>query len=329
MAGISRGRVAAFCAASAAVGAALTAAALLCFQHRIPSQRPQGGGTQRERLEEEEEEAQKQEISASCPGPESAVAGLAAGCEGCPGRSLCLAAKGVAAAPNGAAASGAPEEASRDTAATTGLRQPKNAEIAAKLRGVRKKIVVLSGKGGVGKSTVASQLGWTLNSLGFSVGLCDLDLCGPSLPLMLRQKTAEVFQSAEGWEPAFVREDLCLMSIGFLLPEEDSAVIWRGPKKNLLIKTFLSNVNWGELDFLIVDTPPGTSDEHISLTAFLDADGAIVVTTPQEAALQDVRKQINFCRKVSLPVLGVVENMTSSVFAEGPNVGGAEVGVHA
>ncbi|CDJ44535.1 nucleotide-binding protein, putative [Eimeria tenella] len=260
------------------------------------------------------------------------MAGLAAGCEGCPGRSLCLAAKGGAAAAAAASAAAEPgAAAAAESAQQQQQQQPKNPEVAQKLKNVKKKIIILSGKGGVGKSTVASQLGWTLNSEGLAVGLCDLDLCGPSLPLMLQQQAAEVFQSADGWEPAFVRPDLCLMSIGtpeaFLLPEADSAVIWRGPKKNLLIKSFLANVNWGDLDFLLVDTPPGTSDEHISLAALLEADGALIVTTPQEAALQDVRKQINFCRKVKLPVLGVVENMAESLFAEGPNKGGAQVPV--
>ncbi|KAL8434379.1 hypothetical protein ACSSS7_003205 [Eimeria intestinalis] len=342
MANLSRGSVVALCAASAAAGAAAAAAGLLLYQQQYQKLR------QRQPREEEEEQ-QQEEIAESCPGPESQTAGLAAGCEGCPGRSLCLAAKGGDAAAAAAAAAGA-AAAGRIAPAAEGKhaapRPPKNPDIAEKLMGVKRKVVILSGKGGVGKSTVASQLGftvfdvyvckaddfalwdaspyiqvimvfqdsglsakaWALNEEGFSVGLCDLDFCGPSIPLMVAQKEAEIFQSAEGWEPAFVRHDFCVMSIGrgfrffwcrlwflgFLLPDEDSAVIWRGPKKNLLIKTFLGNVRWGDLDFLIIDTPPGTSDEHISLASMLDADGALVITTPQEAALQDVRKQINF-----------------------------------
>ncbi|KAL8438850.1 hypothetical protein Efla_000768 [Eimeria flavescens] len=315
MSGLSRGAVVALCAASAAAGATAAAAVFLVRQQQQQLQQQQ-----QQPLQQEEEEG-LQETADSCPGPESRTAGLAPGCEGCPGRSLCLAAKGG----DAAAAAGAAAAAATRTATATG-KQQKSPEIAEKLQGVKKKLVILSGKGGVGKSTVASQLAWALNEEGYSVGLCDLDFCGPSIPLMVSQKNAEIFQSAEGWEPAFVRHDFCVMSIGFLLPEEDSAVIWRGPKKNLLIKTFLGNVRWGDLDFLIIDTPPGTSDEHISLAAMLEADGALVITTPQEAALQDVRKQINFCRKVSLPVLGVVENMAESLFAEGPNRGGAELG---
>jgi len=122
----------------------------------------------------------------------------------------------------------------------------------------------------------------------------------------------EVHQSAAGWSPVYVEDNLGVMSIGFMLPNSDDAVIWRGPKKNGLIKQFLSDVDWGDLDYLIIDTPPGTSDEHISIVQYLKScsiTGAVVVTTPQEVSMADVRKELNFCKKTGIKVLGIVENM--------------------
>ena len=200
---------------------------------------------------------------------------------------------------------------------------------------VKKKILVLSGKGGVGKSTVATNLAFALSfDASAQVGMMDLDICGPSLPKMTGLEGQQIHQSSSGWSPVFVSENLSVMSIGFMLPSLDEAVIWRGAKKNGLIKQFLKDVDWGDLDYLVVDTPPGTSDEHLSVVQYLKEsgiDGAVIVTTPQEVALQDVRKEINFCRKVNLPIIGVVENMSgfvcpkckveSQIFA--PSSGGA------
>ena len=165
---------------------------------------------------------------------------------------------------------------------------------------VKHKILVLSGKGGVGKSTFSAQLAFALAQQGKQVGLLDVDICGPSIPRMLGLMGHEVHQSASGWSPVYVEDNLGVMSIGFMLPTQDDAVIWRGPRKNGLIKQFLTDVVWNELDYLIVDTPPGTSDEHISIVQYLkDAkiDGAVVVTTPQEISMADVRKELNFCKK--------------------------------
>lgn len=123
----------------------------------------------------------------------------------------------------------------------------------------------------------------------------------------------EVHQSASGWSPVYVEDNLGVMSIGFMLPSKDDAIIWRGPRKNGLIKQFLTDVVWNELDYLIIDTPPGTSDEHISIVQYLKSaniDGAVVITTPQEVSMADVRKELNFCKKTGLKVLGVVENMS-------------------
>lgn len=138
-------------------------------------------------------------------------------------------------------------------------------DVKQRLAGVKHKLLVLSGKGGVGKSTVACQLAFALASKGYQVGLLDVDITGPSVPRMLGLLGQEVHQSAAGWSPVYVDDNLGVMSIGFMLPNADDAIIWRGPKKSGIIKQFLVDVQWGELDYLIIDTPPGTSDEHISI----------------------------------------------------------------
>lgn len=222
-----------------------------------------------------------------CPGTEAETAGKAAACEGCPNQEAC------ATAPKGP--------------------DPDLIEIAERLSTVKHKVLVLSGKGGVGKSTFAAQLSFALAARDKQVGLLDIDICGPSIPKMLGLEGQEIHQSNLGWSPVYVEDNLGVMSIGFMLSDPDEAVIWRGPRKNGLIKQFLKDVYWGELDYLVVDAPPGTSDEHISIVQYLkvtDVDGAIIVTTPQEVSLIDVRKEINFCKKVGIPVLGVVENMS-------------------
>lgn len=189
--------------------------------------------------------------------------------------------------------------------------------IAERLSHVGKKILVLSGKGGVGKSTFTAALGWALAAdTELETGIMDVDICGPSIPLLTGLEGAQIRTSASGWEPAYAAENLAVMSIGFLLPSASDAVIWRGPKKNGLIKQFLKDVSWGDLDYLVVDTPPGTSDEHLSIVEYFKQggiDGAVLVTTPQEVALQDVRKEIDFCNKVGIPIIGVVENMSGFV----------------
>ncbi|XP_069167901.1 cytosolic Fe-S cluster assembly factor nubp1 isoform X2 [Procambarus clarkii] len=149
-----------------------------------------------------------------------------------------------------------------------------------------------------------------------NVGILDIDICGPSQPRLLGAQEEKVHSSGAGWSPIYVAENLAVMSIGFLLKSADDAVIWRGPKKNGMIKQFLRDVDWGSLDYLIVDTPPGTSDEHLSIVQYLSAAppvAAVIVTTPQEVALLDVRKEITFCQKVNIPIIGIVENMTTFV----------------
>ncbi|VVT56388.1 uncharacterized protein SAPINGB_P005032 [Magnusiomyces paraingens] len=249
-----------------------------------------------------------------CPGTESELAGQADACQGCPNQEIC------ASAPKGP--------------------DPDLPLIRERVKDIQHKVLVLSGKGGVGKSTFTSMLGWAFAAdESLEVGIMDVDVCGPSMPQMMGVQGERVHQSGEGWTPVYVDDNLSVISIGFLLPDPDNAVIWRGPKKNGLIKQFLKDVVWGELDYLVVDTPPGTSDEHLSLNNYLKlengesgVDGAIIVTTPQEVALLDVRKEIDFCRKANIRILGIVENMSGFVcpnckgesFIFAPTTGGGE-----
>jgi Mrp family chromosome partitioning ATPase len=186
-------------------------------------------------------------------------------------------------------------------------------KLQARLCRIRNKIVVLSGKGGVGKSTVAVNLATALALNGLRVGLLDVDIHGPSVPTMLGLEH-ETLKGNEGELSPVEFGGLKVMSIGFLLQNQDDAVIWRGPMKMGVIKQFLTDVNWGDLDYLIVDAPPGTGDEPLSLCQLIQPlDGAVIVTTPQRVAAIDVRKSISFCRRLSVPVLGVVENMSGFV----------------
>jgi len=224
-----------------------------------------------------------------CPGTQSQDAGKASACDGCPNQQIC--------------ASGTPQAPDPDIDL-----------IADKLKNVKHKILILSGKGGVGKSTLTAMLARALAvDPDVNVGVLDIDLCGPSAPRIFGVLNEQVHQSGSGWSPVYVEDNLAVMSAGFLLPSEDSALIWRGPKKNGLIKQLLRDVDWDHLDYLLVDTPPGTSDEHLSIVQYLsnNIDGAVIITTPQEVALLDVRKEIDFCHKVNLPILGIVENMSS------------------
>jgi len=198
-------------------------------------------------------------------------------------------------------------------------REEQERRLRQRVAAIRHTVVVLSGKGGVGKSTVAANLAVALSMKGRKVGLLDSDFHGPSIPKILRLDGAQVFSNGDGIRPASSEAGLKVMSIAFLLQERDDAVIWRGPLKMGVLKQFLADVDWGELDYLVVDLPPGTGDEPLSVCQVIpNATGAIVVTTPQELALSDVRKCINFCRQLKLPVIGVIENMSGFVC---PNCG--------
>ena len=186
--------------------------------------------------------------------------------------------------------------------------------LAERLCQIRRKILVLSGKGGVGKSTVAANLAVALALRGRRVGLLDIDIHGPSIPKLLGLEGRTLGSSGQSLVPVTRGDNLKVVSMGFLLRDPDDAVIWRGPLKMGAIRQFLKDVEWGELDYLIVDSPPGTGDEPLSICQLIDdADGAIIVTTPQDVAISDVRKCISFCRQLKLPVLGVVENMSGFV----------------
>ncbi|XP_067951552.1 cytosolic Fe-S cluster assembly factor NUBP2 homolog [Watersipora subatra] len=188
----------------------------------------------------------------------------------------------------------------------------------ANLAKVKHIILVLSGKGGVGKSTVTVQLAYALKEAGKRVGILDIDLCGPSIPVLLNLENQEIHQCENGWVPVYTDKEqrLGVMSIAFLLANSSDPVVWRGPKKNSMIKQFLTDVYWQDIDYLIIDTPPGTSDEHISVVENIqpwNPDGAILVTTPQGVAIGDVRREIAFCRKTGVNILGLIENMSGFV----------------
>ncbi|EEB88816.1 hypothetical protein MPER_13166 [Moniliophthora perniciosa FA553] len=227
-----------------------------------------------------------------CPGTDSEFAGKSDACKGCANQEIC-----ASSTPKGP--------------------DPALPFIKQRMSAVKRKILVLSGKGGVGKSTFTAQLGWAFAAdEATQTGIMDVDICGPSIPTILGIASEQIHSSASGWSPVYVQDNLAAMSVGFMLPSSRDAIMWRGPKKNGLISQFLKDVDWGDLDYLVIDTPPGTSDEHLSIVQFLKEsgiDGAVLITTPQEVALQDVRREIDFCKKVGIRILGLVENMSGFV----------------
>jgi ATP-binding protein involved in chromosome partitioning len=179
---------------------------------------------------------------------------------------------------------------------------------------VKHVILVLSGKGGVGKSTVSVNLASALSAHGRQVGLLDLDIHGPSIPKMLGIEDQKPAVLDETMEPVHVTGTLAVMSMAFLLPDTSSPVIWRGPMKMSVIEQFLTDVHWGALDYLIVDLPPGTGDEALSIVQLApNVQGAVIVTTPQDVAVLDAVKAVKFIEKLELPVIGIVENMSGMV----------------
>lgn len=194
-----------------------------------------------------------------------------------------------------------------------GNEEAEQARLQEQLGRVKNKLLVMSGKGGVGKSSVAANLSISLSKLGFQVGLLDVDLHGPSIPRMLGLQGLFDIGEDKRLIPHAYNEHLRVISIECLLEDRDTAVIWRGPVKHGVIKQFVTDVQWGDLDFLVIDSPPGTGDEPLSVAQTVPDAKAIVVTTPQEIALADVRKSINFCKQVKMPILGLVENMNGFV----------------
>lgn len=187
-----------------------------------------------------------------------------------------------------------------------------------KLPGVKRIVAVASGKGGVGKSTVSVNLACGLARLGARVGLLDCDIYGPSIPLMMGVKERPTLSADEKMEP-ILSHGVKLMSIGFLL-DDDQPVIWRGPMIQKTIQQFFMSVAWGELDYLLVDLPPGTGDAQLSLCQTVPLDGGVIVTTPQEASLGVVRKGMGMFEKVNVPILGMVENMSYFTTPNGERV---------
>jgi Mrp family chromosome partitioning ATPase len=174
---------------------------------------------------------------------------------------------------------------------------------------IGRKILVMSGKGGVGKSTVASYVALLLSAQGYKVGLLDVDLHGPTVPHLMNVQGGLDMPEQGMVRPYRFSENLSVVSLEMVLGDKDTAVIWRGPLKISAIRQFISDIDWGDLDFLIVDSPPGTGDEPLTVAQTIPDAEALIVTTPQEISLADVRKSINFCRQVNMKIIGVVENM--------------------
>lgn len=231
-------------------------------------------------------------IPEDCPGVDSQDAGKKEACEGCPNQNKC--------------ASG---ELKRD-------RLELQKSVMENMSEIKSVILVMSGKGGVGKSTIATQMAYMLSESGNQVGLLDIDLTGPSVPGMTNTANAEVFESARGWTPVYVSESLAILSMGHLLRDSRQSIIWRGPKKDSLIRQFLLGVDWGKLDYLVVDCPPGSSDEHITICSLLEEKKpkAVLVTTPQKRCVDDVYRSAAFCKTANVAIVALVENMTKSVF---------------
>ena len=175
-------------------------------------------------------------------------------------------------------------------------------------------IIVMSGKGGVGKSTVSSNIAATLSMMGYQTGIMDVDITGPNIPKMFGIEDERLDVVDEKLIPVLVPPSLKVVSMAFLLPSKDDAVVWRGPVKMTAIRQFIEDVNWGDLDYLVVDMPPGTGDEAISIIQLIPkADGMVIVTTPQDVALLDSRKSITFSAQANIPIIGLIENMSGFV----------------
>jgi len=175
---------------------------------------------------------------------------------------------------------------------------------------IKNKIIVMSGKGGVGKTSTSVNLAIALANAGQKVGIMDVDLHGPDVPRMLGIEGRPEFSSNHKLSPMKYSENLSAISVESFTPRRDDAIIWRGPLKYAAIRQFIGDIDWGELDFLIIDSPPGTGDEPLTVAQIIADAKAIIVTTPQEVALADVRKSINFCKAVKMEIFGLIENMS-------------------
>jgi len=193
--------------------------------------------------------------------------------------------------------------------------EDKDKELKDRMSRIKHKIIVMSGKGGVGKTSVSVNLSYALAQAGREVGLVDIDLHGPNIAKMLGVEGKGLGGSSDGGiEPVRVLPNLKATSISFAIPSSDHPIIWRGPMKASAIRQFLEEVNWGDLDFLIIDSPPGTGDEPLSACQLIpNVSGAVIVTTPQDVAILDARKSVFFARQLQIPVIGIIENMSGFV----------------
>ena len=190
------------------------------------------------------------------------------------------------------------------------IEEQKDAAVKTSLQKIKHKIIVMSGKGGVGKTSTAVNLSLALADAGHKVGVMDVDLHGPDVPRMLGLDGMPELMSNKKLSPIKYSENLSALSIESFIPSKDDAIIWRGPMKYSAIRQFIGDVEWGNLDFLVIDSPPGTGDEPLTVAQIVSDARAVIVTTPQEVALADVRKSINFCKAVKIEIFGLVENMS-------------------
>ncbi|WP_028841009.1 Mrp/NBP35 family ATP-binding protein [Thermodesulfobacterium hveragerdense] len=194
------------------------------------------------------------------------------------------------------------------------LMDQQDKKVREQLAKIKHKIMVMSGKGGVGKSTISVNVAVGLSLQDFMVGLLDVDLHGPSIPKMLGARDLRISRKPDGRMGAIkYSPNLKFLSIEPLLPSEDTAIIWRGPIKHSAIKQFIGDIDWGELDYLVIDAPPGTGDEPLTVAKTIPDAYALIVTTPQEVSLIDVKKSIRFCQKIKMRILGIVENMSGFI----------------
>jgi Mrp family chromosome partitioning ATPase len=204
---------------------------------------------------------------------------------------------------------GSPDEAPKGQAAGP----DKDQEVQASLKRIKHKMVIMSGKGGVGKTSTSVNLAIALARLGHKVGLMDVDLHGPDVPRVLGLTAMLGLSSNQKLAPLHFNDHLKVVSIESLMASKDDAVIWRGPMKYSAIRQFISDVDWGDLDFLLIDSPPGTGDEPLTVAQTIPDAKAVIVTTPQEVSLADVRKSISFCHTLKMEIFGLVENMSGYV----------------
>ncbi len=190
-------------------------------------------------------------------------------------------------------------------------------DIARRMTKIKHKIAVMSGKGGVGKSTMAVNIAASFSKKGYRTGILDVDIHGPNVPKMLKIGKKDLKINEDGILPVKAKENLKVMSSQFLLSDENSPIIWRGPKKTAAIRQFLSDVSWGDLDILVIDCPPGTGDEHLAILQSIPSiDGIVMVTTPHMVSLDDVEKSINMAKSLKIEILGIVENMSGLICPE-------------